>query len=202
MTETPSTDGDASSDTTRRSVLKAAGATAAVGLGGAAASGTAGARSVRPVAADRAAVETVFDWHADDLLAALADDGLVESADASVLDTRPATMDAVLGSHDGTAVVRDVDSGVHEVRTVREVDGGTLSVSVETETGKAYAFYRPDSGGRYLYDPDAGYFGDEIGTLCHTCECRCSNILCDNSRSERCECCCDGDCHVDHYCNC
>lgn len=203
--QTPETSHDEQSDTTRRSVLKAAGATAAVGLGGAAASGSAAARPTRrPVAADRAAIETVFDWHAGDLLEALAADGVIETADRSALDTRATSMDAVVGSQDGSAVVRDLDSGVHEVRTMREVSGGTLSIAVEVETGRAYAFYRPDSGGRYLYDVDAGYFGDEIGTQSHDCTCTCSPIACQGTRSEECECCdtATGECHTDHYCNC
>lgn len=204
MTETPNTDGDASSATTRRAVLKAAGATAAVGLGGAAASGTAGARDIEPVAADPAAAETVFDWHAGELLDDLVADGVI--ADRSALSLDPGDFGAMVADRDGAAVVRDRDSGVHEVRTVQQVGGGELSVTVEAETGRAYAlFYPVGSDERRLYNPDVGARGDDVGTLSHDCTCRCSSLVCEwPYESEECECCdsVTGECHTDFYCRC
>lgn len=200
MTESPSTDEDVSSDTTRRSVLKAAGATAAVSLGGVAASGSAAGRDIEPVAADRAAIEAVLDYRAGDLLEALAADGVIESADVSALDTRPASFGTVLSDRRGAAVVRD--AGVHRIQSTRRVDGGTLAVAVELETGEAYAFLRTDDGGHRVWNVDAGRFGDDVST--QDCSCSCSRITCDGTRSEICTCCdSDGEnCEHVGFCDC
>ncbi len=199
------TSDDESSTTSRRSVLKAAGATAAVGLASAAASGTAGAQDVKqPVAADRAAAETVFDWHAGELIDDLVADGVI--ADRSALSLEPGDFGAMVADRDGAAVVRDRDSGVHEVRTVQQVGGGELSVTVEAETGRAYAlFYPAGTDERRLYNPDVGARGDDVGTLSHDCTCRCSSLVCEwPYESEECECCdsVTGECHTDFYCRC
>lgn len=200
MSESPSTDDDASSDTTRRSVLKAAGATAAAGLGGVAASTA--ASDVEQVPADQSAIEAVFDWHAGDLLEALAADGLVESADVAALDTRPADFSTAAGDLTGTTVLRS--DGVHLVQTMQSVGEDVLAIVVALEEGKAYAWLRRQVGEDLLYDVDAGRVGDEVSTASATCpSCECSPLACNGTRSEDCNCCDDdGECVTVHFCDC
>lgn len=214
MSDTPTADGDASSTTTRRSVLKAAGATAAAGLATTAAAGTAaadaatpggsGAHGVEPVTADRAAAETAFDWHADELLADLEADGVI--VDRSALSLEPGDFGAMVADRDGTAVVRDRDTGVHEVRTVQQVGGGEVAMAVEVETGRAYAVFSPaGTDERLLYDPDYDHRGSAMVEVNDQCDCFCGGAPCDETfkLSEECVCCgSTGGCRRLIFCGC
>ncbi|UPV76595.1 hypothetical protein M0R89_18860 (plasmid) [Halorussus limi] len=145
-------------DTTidRRSLLKkVAVAGATTGLAAGSAGATAADRPGR--SADPAEAEQLLESYGGDLLALLSEEGVLDAGDAAELATdRPASPYAPLRGEAGTAFV---DSGVSPARlvTVTEVAGGTLTASVEPETGESYALL--DDG------ESVTVFNPEVGTL-------------------------------------
>ncbi len=117
----------------RRRVLKAA------AIGAASTIGVAGTAAARPAAFESPdAMRDAFADH-EDLLADLADRGLVEGRTAAELTLDPAGADRA----DGHEVVRRRWTGtggaVTEVKLVRRTDEGPLTVAVRPETGDSYA---------------------------------------------------------------
>lgn len=193
---------DESSNVDRRKFLKGAAVTAAVSMsaaGPALASTADGAVEARY--ADPLVTETALDSHADDLLAMLAGDGLLESADIAALNTRrPASYSDVAKKLEGTVHLQS-DGDLERIVSVKHLDDGVLTVTVEPGDGDAYAFFEPADGSSHvLYSPDVGV-RDISGEECNT-TCSCGNPLCESSWSAECTTCCSGDCKTNYFCNC
>lgn len=138
----------------RRSLLKktaVAGVTAGLAAGNTAASDAESpARDV-----ERGDAESLLESHGGELLAMLDEEDVLADGGTSELATgRSTSPEAPLRGESGTALV---ESGVAPARlvTVTEVDDGTLTVSVEPDTGKSYAFL-DDGESTTLYNPDVG----------------------------------------------
>lgn len=192
------------SGTTRRAVLRTAAAGAVAGL---AAAGGASARTMVEPAdyADPIAAEAAFADHGEDLLSMLADEGLLAEGDVTELHTRrPTDIGAVAADAEGTALV--YHRGGRRFVSKRRVDGGTLSVTVEPEDGRAYAIFRPDDGSaRRLFQPANDLAGANLdGDFGTTADCDCRNETCsDGSRLEECTSCfCGTDCDEADKCCC
>lgn len=157
----------------RRSLLKktaVAGATAGLAAGSSAASeADSPARAV-----ERDEAESLLESHGRDLLAMLGEEDVLAGDEVSELSTgRTASPQAPLRGEPGTALV---DSGVAPARlvVVTTVDDGTLTVSVEPDTGKSYALL-DDGDSTTLYNPDVGTLdADAIPQTDH-----CSQLPCD-----------------------
>lgn len=188
------------SDLTRRSVLKKAAATATVTVG--ATAGLAGSAAASPDLEARRIeerdVKAAFRKNAGPLLADLAADGLLDRGAVAELPTRDVGFGEVAKKNEGAAYLEGEDHA--EIDLVTHVDDGVLTITVEPDDGRAYAFFSPsDEDTRYLYDQDTS--GAEISPDCET-TCTCTNILCDGTRSQKCTTCCNGDCKTDYWCNC
>lgn len=122
----------------RRRVLKAA------AVGAASTIGVAGTAAARPATFESPdAMRDAFADH-EDLLADLADRGLVEGATAAELTLDPAGA----ARADGHEVVRrrwSSGGAVTEVKLVRRTDEGPLTVAVRPETGDSYAILGGES---------------------------------------------------------
>ncbi|GAA0245196.1 hypothetical protein ACFFQF_04510 [Haladaptatus pallidirubidus] len=186
----------------RRTLMKKAATTAVVGT--AVASGSASAEpTLEERYADPIRTESLFAKHAGDLMAMLSADGLVGTADVnSELHTRKTVgFGDIAKKNEGTAYLKGLSGRADEVVSVRKVDDGVVSITVEPETGRAYAFHEPESTDKtYLYNPDIGTRA--VDTQACDSNCVCSSVICDNTRSAECEVCCDGDCQTNYFCNC
>lgn len=138
----------------RRSLMKkAAMASVTAGLAAGAATGNAAGQPGRP--AERAEAEELLDDHAGDLLAMLSDEGLLDRAEIDQLPVdRPAPPEAATLSRPGTTMVQAADER-DRLTSVTEVAAGMLSVTVEPETGRAYAFLE-DGESVTIFDPEVG----------------------------------------------
>lgn len=189
-----------SMDASRRTVMKQAAATAVVGAGATGFAGSGAAASVEPVDRDGKRAATLLSEHAGPVLDRLAADGVLDSTTLSALPTDERIgYTEVAKKQPGTAHLRWADDErPDEIVTVRRTDEGVVSLTVEPETGKAYAFYEPDGEqSQRLYTAD----GDVSAESCNT-TCTCGNPTCDMSYSAECTTCCDGECHTNYFCNC
>lgn len=187
-----SRDEPATRGVSRRSVLRTAAATGAAGLaaGGLAGTGAARRTTVEHVGGvGRADIEASLESAGADVLSTLsAEDHLAEASTADLRTDEFVDLGAVASNREGTAVVRN-GRGVLQYVTVKHVDGGVLSVSVEPENDRAYAHFQPDGeDARYLYDPDAGLDGVDTQDVGTEADCTCHGLTCsDGSRVEECE---------------
>ncbi|SIQ86241.1 hypothetical protein SAMN05421858_0631 [Haladaptatus litoreus] len=199
MTDKSNTDG-----LNRRTLMKKAATTAVVGAGVAAASGSASAKpTLEEQYADPIRTESLFAEHAGDLMAMLSKDGLLQSADVySEVHTRKTVgFSDIAKKNEGTTFLKGVSGRADEIVSVRNVEDGVVSITVEPETGRAYAFHEPESSDKtFLYNPDIGT--QAIDTQACNTDCFCSPVICENTRSAECETCCDGDCQTNYFCNC
>jgi uncharacterized protein YdbL (DUF1318 family) len=191
-----------SSNIDRRKFLKGAAATAAVSLSaaGSAAASTPGA-AVEARYADPLVTETALGTHASDLLAMLARDGLLESADVAALNTRrPASYGDVAKKLEGTVHLQS-GGDLERIVSVKHLDRGVLTVTVEPGDGRSYAFFEPaDGSSQILYNPEVGV-KDVSSQECNT-RCSCGNPTCEGTWSAECTTCCDGECQTSYFCNC
>jgi hypothetical protein len=181
-------------------VLKKAAATATVGVGasgGLAGSATA-SRDLDARRIEERDVTAAFRENASPLLADLAADGLLDRGTVAELPTRDVGFAEVAKKNEGAAYLVGDDHA--EIDLVKHVDDGVLTVTVEPDDGRAYAFFSPsDEDTRYVCDATTS--GAEVSSDCET-TCTCTNILCDGTRSQECTTCCNGDCKTDYWCNC
>lgn len=184
----------------RRSVLKgiASGLTVGAGLG--AATGPGGARraashaQLREVATryddPRAAREAVAE-HATDLLALLAQDGVIETASVAALgidavadEPAPQTEFVVASAQ----VFRGTLTG--DIHVAREVGGDWVDIHVLPEAGRSYAVVRSGDSETRIYDPGSDgpstSFSTQdciVGTVCKGTAC-----LCNDNKEDDCDC--------------
>lgn len=194
----------------RRSFLKQVAATSAVGFAATAgASGTAAAR-LEERYADPLRTEALIEAHADELLDMLADENLLARGDVSELHTRrPISYGDVVAATEGTALAAWEGDRADKVLSVKQVEGGTLTVAVEPDTGKAYAFFDPaDEATRYLYKPGEGVFDVNSQDCCVESE-NCTSYPCDDNGVTRriktytvCCPCGSSDCNTHSTCGC
>ena len=180
-----------STDRNRRRFLKAA-ATTAVGFS--AASGSAAAQHVPSASRDASAAETraALAAHGDDVLAALADDGVLDRADA-----------ADVAGDGGQFVSWDGDRA-DELRLQADLDDATLAVTVEPDTGDAYAFHDPDAEDTFYLYRQSGERFDVNSSDCCVESCYCTHIQCDARCYQDCNVCCpcgSDDCEIRTFCD-
>lgn len=177
----------------RRELLqRTAGAAVAVGLGGLGTAGHAVARRTeRPVT--RSQAERHFEDHAGDLLAMLADEGLLDRGAVAELATTPSTSDAEGATYlaGRTADVPD------EVVSTTRVAAGDLEVTVRPGTGHAYALLDLGDGWR-VFDPetDGPFETTDCDCKCTSDQCGCKDVDGDDTSEqlfyEECDIDCDG----------
>lgn len=178
----------------RRRFLKGAAATAAAGFAGAAASGSATAQHTvtERRSASAAEARAALAAHGDDLLASLADDGVLDRADAAAL------------AGDGGQFVSWADDRADELRLEAALGDASLHVTVEPDTGDAYAFHDPDAEDTvYLYRRGGERF-DVNSSDCCVESCYCTRIQCDTICYEDCRICCpcgSDDCEYKSFCD-
>lgn len=192
------------SNVDRRSFLKRAGITAAVSLAATSAAGSATAADghVEARYADPLVTELAVERHASGLLAMLADDDLLETADPAALHTRkPAGYSDVAKRRDGTVHLVSGDGSLDRIVSVRQVEDGVLSVGVEPKAERSYAFFEPDDGSTRLYRSNGEVYdldADDCNTSCY-----CISVTCSpGEQSRECEVCCDGECNYTYFCEC
>jgi hypothetical protein len=183
--------------------MKRAAATATVGFGGLASlSGSATAEPITQQYADPLQTEAAFEGHGGDLLSSLSAAGLLASADpiTELHIRRTAGLADVSANREGTACLA-WSNGADEIVSVRSVDDGVLTVTVEPETGRAYAVHNPDSADtKRLYDPDVGISSVEPE---YVKGCDCSPYNCDSYVfTEVCTYCVGSDCYTESSCGC
>lgn len=165
-------------DVNRRGFLRSTAITSAVALGGAAASGTATARSP---SVDPETAESLLAAHAGDLLSELADRGIVTTGDPAALPTGTAVGGRNAKRTPGTAYVEHDDRPdqlVVSLAGTHTGDGVTARVVVQPDTGESVAFYedaRDDY--RLATIEDGSYVSGDVGTLAD-CGCDCCGWLC------------------------
>jgi hypothetical protein len=210
----PNKDDRNETDASRRALLKgvAAGSVAAAGLSGTAAAteavGRASLAEKEAVSArydtERAVREAVAD-HAGDFLAALADEGYLDTADPADLVTEPRSTDEHLASDRSVAVgaVPADDGLTAHVELAYRTDDHDLSVLVQPEAGRAYAHL--DDGEtvqRLDYDPEDGVSVEDTCIVTTVCD----NQLCDstagNYKVYEVECCEQAGCSVGPVVDC
>lgn len=127
----------------RRSVVKSLGAGAATLTGVSAATGLGAASGGEH--GDANGVEEVFAAHEDGLLTTLAEDGLLEGASVSALETGRVSPAAVARDEEGTALLTPSTKGIEEptLHSVKRTDEGVLTVIVRLKSGKAHAVFSP-----------------------------------------------------------
>lgn len=191
------------SSPSRRTVLKQLGTAAAGGIAAGATAGAAAANDgddalemeSRPVADvvgatgdTEGALERAVETHAGSLLELLAEEGVIESADASVVATTPVspyTDDSVEGAS-AYAVGEDGSRGLLTFDT--HVAGGTVRLSIEPDQAVAAVEYRRDDGARIFYGDlgDGPQKGRErwVKPCCKCCVC--SAIACPEGPAKFC----------------
>lgn len=176
----------------RRKFMKRAAATSAISLGVTATSTTSAVAAV-PASPDRA--ESLIDTHANGVLSMLEDDGVL--ADRSALPTAVENdLRGVAQGKQGTTMLRDPEKA-EELKVIKAVDEGTLTVTVQPESNRAFAIL--DTGDdRVGYSLEKGRF--DFDAQDHDCSCQ--NILCQTGVCS--EECCDysGNCHYACDCAC
>jgi hypothetical protein len=181
-------------DANRRSILRAAAASATAGLGVAGLAGSATAETA--VAADAAEFEAVFARDADALLSMLSAEGLLETGTVADLQT-----DRALGLGD---VAKNVEGSARllgeteEFVSVRSLDAGTLTLRVEADVGRAYAVL-DDGGSTQVLEPGKGTF--DLGTTGYE-ECACLRKPCSYGDVYQCIGMSGGDYYKTEYCGC
>lgn len=189
---------------TRRDVLRKTGAATAGGLAMAAFSGTGGARQstiddVGGVSAIQVDASLATAGH--DVLETLAGEGLLSDASPFELPTaRKRSIGEVAANLEGRATVGGSDDVLRHV-TVTHLDDGVLTVTVEPNRDRSYAFFEPAATDEKLvYDPHMGLDGvpkSDVGTQddCAT-SCDCSNVACSTGKplKECTTCCCHSSC--------
>jgi hypothetical protein len=175
----------------RRKFMKRAATTGAISLGVTATSAT-GAMAAVPASPDRA--ETLLDTHADGVLSMLEADGVL--AERSDLPTAVGNdFRGIARGSEGAAMLTTADRP-EELKVVKSVDAGTLTVTVQPESNRAFAVL--DTGdGKVAYDLENGRY--DFGTMDHDCDCT-GNVCATNTCIE--ECCGGGSCHYDCDCGC
>lgn len=175
-------------DFDRRTFMKRAAAAGALTLGVASASGSAVARS-EPASQDRA--ESLLAAHGDEVLSLLEREGVL--GDRSELPTDVGNDFAGVASGDEGASTFSLSDGSEEVRVVKEVDAGTLTVTVAPDEERTTAIL--DTGEDLVgYHAEEGVYDFEAQA-----DCTCMNMTCDSTtRSE--ECCGKYDCY--YLCGC
>jgi len=182
---------DASTASNRRRFLKGA-ATAAVGF--AAASGSAAAQHTvtGSRAASAAEAHTALDAYGGDLLASLADDGVLDRTDAAAL------------ARDGGKLVSWDGDRADELRLEANLGDASLRVTVEPDTGDAYAFHDPDAEDTFYLYRQGGERYDVNSSDCCVESCYCTRIQCDTLCYEDCKICCpcgSDDCEYKSFCD-
>lgn len=174
-------------DVDRRAFMKKAAAASAITVGAAGTSGTAVASST---AAPQDRTEFLLSAHADEVLSMLERDGVL--ADRSALPTGVENDFAgVAKGHEGAAKLTFSD-GSEQIRVVKQVDAGTLTITVKPDEG--YAFASLDTESRLVrYSPNHGTY--DVSPQ----YCMCTDQYC-GTDSRYAECCTSQDC--DYYCHC
>ncbi len=172
----------------RRKFMKRATAASAVALGVAGATGPAVARST---AAPQDLTESLLATHGDAVLSMLENDGVIR--DRGDLPTAVDNDFAGVASGAEGAAKFSLSDGTEEFRVVKDVDAGTLTVTVRPGEERVVAVLDTEQG-LVGYDAERGKY--DFGTESH---CSCTNILC--SQTERGYKCC-GDGHCEWFCGC
>lgn len=171
----------------RRKFMKKAAATSAVALGVTSTSGTAVAHSAP---APQGRTESLLASHGEEVLSLLENDGVL--TDRSALPT--AVENDFSGIAKGTegAAKFSLSDGSEELHVVKEVEAGTLTVTVKPDEESVYAVLDTDEE-LVGYSAERGKY--DFGTESH---CSCTQLLCDMTRSEK----CCGDGHCKYFCDC
>lgn len=200
----------------RRSLLKgvAAGSVAAAGVGTASAAGEAAGYATmaekeqfRAQYEDEAVVREAVAEHAGDFLAALADEGLVDSADPADLVTEPRSTKEHLESDRSVTVgaVSAEDGLTAHIDVAYRTDEYDLDVLVQPEAGRTYAFLDDgesvrridhDSGNDVTIQDSCGYVEQADN---ETCSGKYTN---DDYKVYQIECCVDAGCHIGPVVDC
>ncbi len=170
---------DSKYGTTRRSLLKRTAATVSVGVGASGFTGSASAAPITERYADPLQTESVFESNANDLLSMLSSEGVLETDDlyAELHTRRPMGVSDMASKKEGTAYV-EAANRPDEMVSVRHVDDGVLTVTVEPDTGRSYAIHDPDSeDAKYLFDVENGV--RDVTIQCIK-SCECSPYNCDS----------------------
>lgn len=176
----------------RRTFMKRAATTSAISFGVAATS-TASAAAAVPVSSDRA--ESLLDAHADGVLSLLEADGVL----AGRRDLPTAVENDFRGiarGNEGATMVR-LAGQPEELKVVKAVDAGTLTITVQPDSNHAFAVL--DTGDDEIaYNLENGRY--DFGAMDHDCTCSdvtsCSTGVCVK------ECCGGGSCHWVCDCSC
>lgn len=201
-------------DASRRSLLQgvAVGSVATVGLGGLSATSEAAARSdmaakeqLSAEYGSEAAVREAIAEYADGFLDALADEGLLESADPADLATEPRPTGEHLESDRSVNVgaVPSDDGLTAHIELAYRTDDYDLHVLVQPEAGRTYGYLdRGESVQRLDYDAEDGVTIQERCILAQVCD----NQLCSdntgNYKVYEVECCEDSGCDVGFVVDC
>lgn len=179
---------DSSVDVDRRTFMKKAAATGTVAVGVGASSGTAVASSTAP---DQDRTEFLLSAHADEVLSQLERDGVL--ADGSALPTGVENDFAGVAKGQEGAAKLIYSDGSEEIRVVKQVEAGTLTITVQPD--EEYAFASLDTESRLVrYTPDRGKY--DVSTRL----CTCTNDWCDYPYYKYAECCDSSGCT--YYCSC
>lgn len=187
---------------TRRDVLRTTAAAGALTVAGVSGTGATRGSAVEEISGvSGLQVDASLATAGHDVLETLAGEGLLPEVSPFALPTdRQRTIGEVAANLEGRASVRGSDGILRHV-TVTHLDRGVLTVTVEPNRDRSYAFFEPaGSDQKLVYDPHMGLFGEpksDVGTMddCAT-DCDCRNETCsDGSRLEECTtCCCHSDC--------
>ena len=142
---------------------------------------------------DRA--ESLIDTHVDGVLSLLEDDGVLTDR-SDLLTSVENDLRGIVRGEQGTAMFRDPEKS-EELKIVKASDEGTLTVTVQPESNRAFAIL--DTGdGRTGYSIEKGRFDFDVQDH----DCSCQNILCSTGVCSE-ECCdYDGNCHYSCDCYC
>lgn len=183
---------DKSNGLNRRAFVKRAAATSAITLGAAGgATGSAGARTA-PVSRNRA--DHLLDAFAADVLSMLEADGVL--ADRADLPTEvEADLSGIARDSEGSMMLSMPDRPT-ELRVVKRIDAGTLTVGVRPDDGHAFALLETDDG-TLGYDAERGRY--DFGTV-SGCNCIFEQCSPYPDMAFFRECCFGGDCTYECVC--
>ncbi|PSP79402.1 hypothetical protein BRC81_05315 [Halobacteriales archaeon QS_1_68_20] len=168
--------------------MKRAATASVVTLGVAGASGPAVARDT---AAPQDLTESLLAAHGDGVLSMLEDDGVI--GDRSDLPTAADNDFAGVAKGNEGAAKFTLSDGTEEIRVVKRVDAGTLTVTVRPGEERVVAVLETETD-LVGYDAERGTY--DFGTESH---CSCTQLLCnDYQRGYQC---CD-DNHCEYFCGC
>lgn len=159
----------------RRSVLKKMATTAAVGAAGLGATTTRVAAR-QSVAVDQMQAESLLASHGGELLSMLSEEGLVAGIE-DLPTAQSIDNGGVANGVEGTTMLVHPERPT-ELNVVRSVDGGTLTVTIEPDSGRSYAILE-DGARSLLYDPAEGVSALDLSTedCCYT-NCSCTSTCC------------------------